>query len=231
MTMRTPLWVRAFLVLMAISLALSIIMLSAVEMNITTVIIVSAITLMILGATFLVAFWLATWMNKPDYGTSRGLHDRKMARHEINRLQHELAERDRYIMDLEATLRYLRSESICTNVPPPPIRATQEMPAVRPQTQPGTYYAPPTGLPPHPQTAYVPAVDVRPSGTHPAVNRTGSYPPIETGTQPAIPASPPPPTLPGQTGQYHAVRNATYAGRQLRVARQGSQRNSNYTSV
>ncbi len=200
MTVRTPLWVRAFLVLMAISLALSITMLSAVELNITTVVIVSAITLMILGATFLIAFWLATWMNQPRVGYAPSQRSRNADRDEIARLLREVADRDRRINDLEAAVYYLRSESIRTNPPPPPIRATDDIrrTAVHPQVQPDRYPAPAsrTGTHPRIRTDHAPAISVHQSGIHPPLDRTGTFHAVETVTHRAV-------SVDGQNGNGH----------------------------
>lgn len=170
---RLPIWMRVFVGLMVASVALAIALLNTVDLGFSAVIIVSAVLLMIMGGSFLVAFWMASWMhNTPYSGGTRPLHDRKMMRHEVNQLRGELNQSERYVQVLEETVAQLQQDNIRRTLPPPPA-----------STQTGSYRVQHN----NPQGGG----GTRATGPHPATRQTGTYPPprLNSGAAPVTPVN------------------------------------------
>lgn len=209
---RLSVWVWTTLALIGVSIAFSVLALSAVNMNFMTIFLMSSVVMLMLGTTFLVAFWMSTWLNSPRFNSAhRNLHDARMQRHELNRLYGELSKRERDIEELEMVIRKMQEREIRQTLPLPP---PPPPPTPQHHTATGVFRA--QGEPSR-HTTYAPS---RRTGMNDVVRDTGEYP--------TVPSQPVRPDIreEEETALYTAVGYTN--GNHRHVARRGNSRNGHY---
>ncbi|MEO0562440.1 MAG: hypothetical protein AAF125_10015 [Chloroflexota bacterium] len=121
-------WAFLVMVMAVVACGASMAVVAFAEMPLSALGGVGAIIFVLEGVTFLTAFWLSNWTQRPVVGRTRNIHDAKLLRRENALLQKTVHQQERLIDQLETTLARQNTQTAQAR------RITQAMPPAPPPT-------------------------------------------------------------------------------------------------